>query len=169
MTSGINIRQMNDNDIVEISNAFKQQGWNKSEEQYYQYYQEKSSGIRTVLVAELNDTFAGYVTILWNSDDSYFNTRCIPEIKDFNVLIKYRNLGIGSKLMDEAERIVFKKHDKVGLSVGLLRDYGSAQRMYVKRGYIPTGEGLRKSNSIIEYMESVVADDNLVLSFIKYK
>lgn len=112
MTSGINIRHMNDNDIVEISSAFKHQGWNKSEEQYCQYYQEECSGIRTVLIAEFNDNFAGYVTILWNSDDSYFNTRCIPEIKDFNVLIKYRNMGIGTKLMDEAEKLYLKSTKK---------------------------------------------------------
>lgn len=165
----ISIRKMNATDIAEITKAFKEQGWNKNEDQYKTYFKEQEAGERAVLVAEYNHEFAGYLTVLWESDDVYFNSRGIPEIKDFNVLIKYRNHGIGTDLMNEAEKVIFEKTDTVGLSVGLLSDYGSAQRMYVKRGYVPTGEGLRTSNHIVTYFENVVADDELVLSFTKAK
>jgi ribosomal protein S18 acetylase RimI-like enzyme len=167
MKSKITIRHMKESDIREISSAFDAQGWNKTEAQYKTYYNEHALGIRKVLVAEYDNVFAGYVTILWCTEDTYFNSRTIPEIKDFNVLIKYRNQGVGTRLMDKAEEAVFANYPAVGLSVGLISDYGSAQRMYVKRGYIPTGEGLRKANHKVVYYEKIVADDDLVLSFTK--
>jgi len=160
---------MKNRDIAKIPLAFKRQGWNKTEEQYNLYYQEQELGTRIVLIAEYDNLFAGYVTVLWESDDNYFRSRNIPEIKDFNVLIKYQNRGIGTLLMEEAEKSVFTVHNTVGLSVGLLSGYGSAQRMYVKRGYIPTGEGLRTLNHIVQYFENIVVDDDLVLSFTKIK
>jgi hypothetical protein len=38
--------------------------------------------------------------------------------------------------MDAAERIAREQADTVCLEVGLHSGYGSAQRMYVKRGYV---------------------------------
>ena len=111
--------------------------------------------------------FAGYITLLWKSPDPYFSQHNIPEIQDFNVLIAYRNQGIGSQLMDAIEEIAFEKHPTVGLSTGLLSDYGSAQRLYVKRGYIPTGEGIKYKGKVLQYHDTVKADDDLVLSFTK--
>lgn len=111
--------------------------------------------------------FAGYITLLWKSPDPYFSRHNIPEIQDFNVLIAYRNRGIGSQLMDAIEEIAFEKHVTVGLSSGLLSDYGSAQRLYVKRGYIPTGEGIKYQGKVLQYNDQVKVDDDLVLSFTK--
>ena len=50
--------------------------------------------------------------------------------------------GIGNRLMDIAERIAKQYADTVCLGVGLCDAYGSAQRMYVKRGFIPDGRGV---------------------------
>lgn len=44
--------------------------------------------------------------------------------------------------MDIAEEIAATYADTVYLGVGLHSGYGSAQRMYVKRGYIPDGSGV---------------------------
>ena len=44
--------------------------------------------------------------------------------------------------MDIAEEIAATYADIVYLGVGLHSGYGSAQRMYVKRGYIPDGSGV---------------------------
>ena len=169
METDIRIRLMVEADISVISSAFNEQGWCKPESQYVSYFLEQNQGLRSVLVAELNNEFAGYITIQWNSEDSYFSSRNIPELKDFNVLKKYQRLGIGSKLMNEAEDVAFTKTKTLGLSVGLISGYGSAQRMYIKRGYLPTGEGLKSRDRVVEYFDNVVADDDLILSFIKVK
>lgn len=44
--------------------------------------------------------------------------------------------------MEEAEKRVKPISDKVTLGVGLHSGYGSAQRLYVKRGYLPDGSGV---------------------------
>ena len=44
-------------------------------------------------------------------------------------------------------------------------DYGSAQRMYVKRGYVPDGRGLVTHGEFVTYGEPAIVDDDLVLYF----
>jgi hypothetical protein len=55
----------------------------------------------------------------------------------------------------------------VGIGVGMDADYGSAQRMYVKRGYIPDGRGLFSHGHWVRYGEQVIVDDDLILCFTK--
>ncbi len=163
----IRIRELLLEDSIIIAKAFKDQGWNKPQDQYNDYYKESLEGKRVILIAEYEGEFAGYITLLWESDDPCFSEADIPEIKDFNVLIKFRRKGIGNALMDEIERIGFESSSQIGLSVGLLKDYGSAQRIYVKRGYIPVGDGIKYGNRVLAYFDKVDVDDDLVLSFIK--
>ncbi len=47
--------------------------------------------------------------------------------------------GIGNKILDAAEKKATEMSEKVQLGVGLHSGYGSAQRIYIKRGYIPDG------------------------------
>jgi hypothetical protein len=54
-----------------------------------------------------------------------------------------------------------------GIGVGLFASYGSAQRLYVRRGYIPDGRGIARRGETIEPGASVVVDDDLVLYFTK--
>lgn len=82
---------------------------------------------------------------------------------DFNVLIKYRGNGIGSELLDIVEKEVKKRSDLITLSVGLHYGYGSAQRMYVKRGYIPDGSGAWYEDKQLEQYTPCRNDDGLVL------
>lgn len=46
-------------------------------------------------------------------------------------------------MLDGAEKAGFKRSNKIGIGVGLYRDYGSAQRLYVKRGYTPDGKVIK--------------------------
>ena len=93
-----------------------------------------------------------------------FVSREWPKINDFGVLQKYRRRGIGAKLMDAAEKIAAGRADTVCLSVGLHNGYGSAQRMYVKRGYIPDGSGAWYNGKPCTPYDTVYTnDDDLVL------
>ncbi len=89
------------------------------------------------------------------------------EIVDFGVLEKYRRRGIGTALMDCAEKISGTFADTVYLAVGLHDGYGSAQRMYCKRGYIPDGSGVWYHNAPAEAYGQVCNDDELNLYFSK--
>lgn len=69
--------------------------------------------------------------------------------------------------MDIAERIAAEYSDIVYLGVGLHSGYGSAQRMYVKRGYIPDGGGVWYGDSVCAPYAECRNDDDLVLYFSK--
>lgn len=58
--------------------------------------------------------------------------------------------------------------DTVCLGVGLSREYGTAQRMYAKRGYIPDGSGVwYQDKQCVQYETVCTVDDDLVLSMAK--
>jgi GNAT superfamily N-acetyltransferase len=160
---GFAIRALGDGDPEVMSAAFTAIGWDKPVSQYEKYLAEQRAGERDVLVATVDDTFVGYVTVRWKSP--YFGT--IPEIQDFNVLPSYRRRGIGSGLMDAAEARVAERSAVVGIGVGLYVDYGTAQRMYVRRGYIPDGRGLMYDNQPVPPGETVRNDDGANLMFTK--
>ena len=167
MKNDIRIREMIDGDVEIISNAFLKQDWNKPASQYVQYFQESLEGKRTILVADYDGEFAGYVTIVWKSDYPPFQAHGIPEIVDFNVLVKYQRRGISNTLMETAEHYVAKCTDIVGIGVGLTTDYGAAQILYVKRGYIPDGLGVFQQGRYLKYGEQVQVDDDVTLYFTK--
>jgi ribosomal protein S18 acetylase RimI-like enzyme len=163
----IHIHLLKSDDIPEIAAAFAQLGWNKPASQYEHYLKEQDAGERVVLVATIDGEFAGYVTILWESHYPYFWQAEIPEIVDFNVLPKFRQQGIGSQLMDEAERRIAERSPIAGIGVGLTADYGMAQILYVKRGYIPDGRGIVKDGKPLVNGERISIDDGVILYFTK--
>jgi GNAT superfamily N-acetyltransferase len=159
------IRPLNAADPEPISAAFTAIGWDKPVRQYEAYLEQQRSGVRDVLVATVEDEFAGYVTVRWESQYEPFGG--IPEIQDFNVLPHYRRRGIGSGLMDAAEALVAERSAVVGIGVGLYADYGTAQRMYVRRGYLPDGRGLMYENQPVPPGETLRLDDAATLMFTK--
>lgn len=163
----IQIRKLHNHDAEIIFSAFDEIGWDKPVSQYQQYFSEQESGARLVLLAFLNLKFAGYLTIVWRSNYTPFKKNNIPEIVDLNVLPKYQRQKIGTKLMDEAEKIIFKKSKVVGIGVGLAPGYNAAQKMYVRRGYVPDGLGVEYNDKPLEYGQKIVVDDSLVLHLTK--
>jgi GNAT superfamily N-acetyltransferase len=161
------IRLLLPSDPAPISAAFTAQGWNKPVEQYERYWQESEQGRRAVLVAERDSVFAGYVTILWQSDYQGFKAQGIPEIADFNVLKTFQRQGVGSTLMDEVERRIGERSPIAGLGVGLTPDYGPAQVLYVKRGYVPDGTGIYHNGQLLKHGGLATVDDDLVMYLTK--
>lgn len=163
----LSIRLLKAEDIQPIAAAFAALGWDKPATQYESYLEEQRRGERVALVAWQRDEFVGYVTIVWASGYAPFRDAAIPEISDFNVLPHARRQGIGSRLMDEAERRIAERSPVAGIGVGLFSDYGAAQRLYVKCGYIPDGRGITAHERRVTWGDSVVVDDDLVLWFTK--
>jgi Acetyltransferase (GNAT) family len=91
----------------------------------------------------------------------------IPEIQDFNVLPHFRRRGIGTHLMDEAERKVSERSDVAGIGVGMSPDYGAAQRLYILRGYVPDGKGPTSDGSPVRPGDEITVNDGLVLYLTK--
>ena len=139
------IRKMQESDIKELSRGFISQGWPSREEILTRYFKEQESGEREVLVGEVEGAVAGYITILPDAKQGPF-AGMAPELSDFNVFEPFQNQGIGNLLLEEAEKRVRLISDKVTLGVGLHSGYGPAQRLYIKRGYIPDGSGVWYQN-----------------------
>lgn len=92
-TSEVFIRSLIKEDIVAISDAFNQIGWNKPVSLFEAYLKAQEAGERIVWVAHVYDQFAGYVTLKWKSLYPSFKAQNIPEIMDLNVLPSFRKMG----------------------------------------------------------------------------
>src|SRR6202522_1742616 len=157
------IRAMDESDPETISAAFTAIGWHKPPALYRRYLADQEEGRRLAFVAEWRGGFAGYVTLLWVSAYRPFAQRQVPEISDFNVLPAHRRQGIGNALLDRAESAASARSNVVGLGVGLYADYGAAQRIYVRRGYLPDGRGIMYANHPVEPYTTIRIDDEATL------
>lgn len=158
------IRTLEHRDAEAIAAEERAQGWtNASSDKYYMRLREMGEGRAIALAAEYCGEVAGYVNVYPDSPWGAFGGKGLPEIVDFGVLMKFRRRGIGSKLMDAAEAIAKEYADTVYLGVGMHSGYGSAQRMYVKRGYIPDGSGVWFGESVCEPYSDCCNDDGLIL------
>jgi GNAT superfamily N-acetyltransferase len=163
----LRIRPIEPEDAGELSAAFRAIGWSKPRERFDRYADEAKAGTRWVRVAEWEGSLAGYVTLLWESDDPVLRKEGSPEVKDLNVLPRFRCKGIGNALLDEVEAEARTRGHIVGLRVGLHSGYGPAQRLYVKRGYLPDGSGVWENGAPIEEGAQVQLGDDVTLRMIK--
>ena len=154
-------------DIAPIVRAFAVHNWPKPRELFEQYLMEQNTGDRLIWVTYRGEDIMGYVTLKWESAYASFRENKIPEIMDLNVLPPFRNRGVGSALIEIAEKAAFARGDVVGLGVGLYEGYGSAHTLYIERGYRPDGLGITHNYKRVAHGESVPLDDDLVLWFKK--
>ena len=157
------IRPLQEEDCGVFAEGFAAQGWNKPLCQFQKYLEEQKAGSRKVVAAQWQGEAAGYATLLPGAEAGPFVGKGWPEITDFNVLRKFQRRGIGNRILDTAEQLAARTSGQVVLGVGLHSGYGSAQRLYVKRGYVPDGSGVWYEDGPLGQYESCNNDDNLVL------
>ena len=157
------IRTMEQGDAQPITDGEIAQSWDADVSKYEMRLKDQAEGRAIALVAEVDGMPVGYINIYPDAKYGAFGGRGLPEIVDFGVLERYRRRGIGGRLMDVAERIAGGYADTVYLGVGLHSGYGSAQRMYVKRGYVPDGTGVWYQDKICGPYAPCANDDDLVL------
>lgn len=158
------VRDMISSDAQYFTDEERLQGWDSSTDKFEMRLKDTEERKSIALVAEYNGVPAGYINVYPNSEWGAFANQGYPEIVDFGVLEKFRRKGIGSILMDVAEKLAAEYSDTVYLGVGLHSGYGSAQRMYVKRGYIPDGTGVWYKDKVCEPYDTACAnDDDLIL------
>ena len=158
------IRNMKEADASIFVDEYTAQGWHDDVDGYLMRLRDQAEGKCVALTAEYKGRPAGGLYLYLNAPEGPFKDKGWPEIVDFNVLKKYQRKGIGNRLMDVAEQIAAQHADAVCLGVGLSREYGTAQRMYVKRGYIPDGSGVwYQDKQCVQYESVCTIDDDLVL------
>jgi GNAT superfamily N-acetyltransferase len=167
MIDELQIRVMQDGEAAIITEAFCAIGWNKPAALFHRYLAEQASTSRSCWVANLQSTFAGYVTVNWKPSYPVFVEQKIPEIQDLNVLPSFRRRGIGTALLDCAEAEIALVSGVAGIGVGLHPGYNAAQRLYGQRGYIPDGRGITYKDRYLREGETVILDDDLQLHLLK--
>ena len=165
--ASIRIRPLCSSDADYFCAEENAQGWHSKVEKFQRRLSHAVQGLCTALVAEVDGQAAGYINVYWRPETGAFAGQGIPEIVDFAVLEKFRQRGVGTRLMDAAEACAAERCERVYLGVGLHSGYGSAQRMYVKRGYIPDGSGVWYLDRVHEPYAPCRNDDDLVLYLIK--
>ena len=162
----VTIRNMEEGDARVFTDGELAQGWHADIGKYLMRLQHQAEGRCIALTAVYRGEPAGYVNVYRTAPDdgNPFAGLGWPEIVDFGVLQKYQRRGVGTRLMDAAEAIAGLWSDTVCLCVGLHNGYGSAQRMYVKRGYIPDGSGVwYRGKPCTPYDTIYTNDDDMVL------
>lgn len=141
MDNAIEIRPMTGVDVELVYRVFNAHGIERSMDYLLKCWEQHGAGDRISLLAFYQGQFAGSMHLLAESQYPYFAEKGIPEINDFNVIPPYRkrhwNCTDG-----RCRKYCFEKYGIVGIGVGLYPSYGSAQRLYAKRGYIPDGRGV---------------------------
>lgn len=164
----VTIRDMEDADAQVFFDEYTAQGWHPDVAYYRMRIREAAEGKCVALTAEYRGRPAGAVYLYLKADEGPFKGSSCPIIVDFGVLKKYQRRGIGARLMDVAEHLAAQHADTVCLGVGLCGAYGSAQRMYAKRGYIPDGSGVwYQDRQCVQYETVCTVDDDLVLYLTK--
>ena len=75
----------------------------------------------------------------------------------------YQQKGIGNAILNAIEKDAARFSDEITLAVGLHYGYGNAQRLYIKRGYVPDGSGVWYNSEVLERYADCCNDDSLLL------
>jgi GNAT superfamily N-acetyltransferase len=128
------------------------------------YLAEHTEPDGTSLIATGDSGVVGYVAIVWESNYAGFRTRGIPLVHQIAVAGPWRRRGVATLLMDAAEQLARDRGIvTLGITVGLFDDYGPAQRLYARRGYIPDGRGACQGQRPLRRGTRVSMDDDLII------
>lgn len=131
-------------------------------------FQEQIGQKRLILLAFSKDIIAGYVHLNFHPLYAPFARLNIPEIQDLFVSPDYRRQRIGENLILACEKIAVERgFDSIGIGVGVSGDFGAAQRLYIKLGYMPDGAGVVFDRQKVQSGDIRPIDDRLCLMVLK--
>jgi ribosomal protein S18 acetylase RimI-like enzyme len=105
-------------------------------------FERQQQGEAVYVIAWKDERPVGHLLLTWasNVQERAAGAPVCPHLSDIAVNPRYQSQGIGSRLMEAAERLVeHRGYERVGLSVAL--DNVRARRLYERRGYADAGIG----------------------------
>ena len=160
------IRKMTLDDIPFICRAENDES--ESNVSYLKNHMDNQENNKCVaFIAFYDDQIAGHAFLYYDCKWGGLGNRGLPGVADLVVYEPYRRKGIATALMDAAEREARKVHSRIYLEVCLNSDYGPAQRLYIKRGYVPDGAGVYYEGKVLGLNEACRNDDELTLCLVK--
>ena len=135
-----------------------------SEAEARRYLAEHAEPGGASLIATSGSEAVGYVAIVWESSYAGFRSRGIPLVHQIAVSEPWRRRGVATLLMDAAEQLARDRGiASLGITVGLFDEYGPAQRMYGRRGYVPDGRGACQGQRPLSKGMQVSMDHDLII------
>lgn len=157
------IRQAREQDIPALYALYNHIG--KKDVGYFEVLFEKNC---VVLIAEHEKQLVGFGVLNFEPKYSLYKRLNIPEIQDLNVISEMRQQGIATDIIKRFEEIAKDQGlEHVGISVALTKEFGPAQRLYAKLGYIPDGNGVTYDRQPVEGGQAYYVDDDLCLMMVK--
>lgn len=149
--------------------AFAQALRHTGDESYYAtQYEHQLAGRRLVLLARVEGDIAGYCVLNWEPKYAFFRKMGFPEIQDLIVRPDLRRRGIAARLIARCESMARERGlEYMGIGVGLHRAFGPAQRLYIRLGYLPDGNGATYDRQQVAPGEFRPLDDDLCLMMVK--
>ena len=105
----------------------------------------------------------GIASVLWESNYVGFAERGIPLLHQLAVAGPFRRQGVAMMLMDAAENLARRRAPRNWASRWNCYDYGPAQWLYARRGYLPDGRGACRGQQPLSRSAQVTMDDDLIL------
>ena len=161
----VEIRELLEADLPLLAATEGGPAWHGAWDQWRTtYLVEHQQGQRVCLVAIEDGRAVGYGSLIWRPRYPPFAEAGVPEISDMVVAEGCRGLGIGSRLIEAFEaRAKAAGRTTIGIGFALYADYGRAQRLYVRRGFVPDGRGVTYDNAPATPGQTYRLDDDLVL------
>lgn len=164
--NNLKLRLLQEGDIPRLAETFNfpWTTFEATQEKWKKYCAEQKRNVRKVCIAKMQDEIVGYGSLLTISQYPNFKDEGIPEIHDVWVSERHRGQGIGKRLIHYLEELAQQEnHKQIGIGVGLYKDYGRAQRLYVHLGYVPDGCGVTYKYKIVIPGVPYPIDDDLVI------
>jgi GNAT superfamily N-acetyltransferase len=156
------------NDVPRLEAQLAALGYAKNNGYFAKCLEEQEAGRREMFIATFDSEIAGWGMLNWQPQYQLYRRLDIPEIQDLNVLPTMRRNGIGAAMIGYAEGLARQNgKNQIGISFGLYPDYGPAQRLYIRLGYLPDGFGVTYGRVTVRPGESRPIDDDLCLMLVK--
>ena len=163
MGVNLEIRQASESDIPALYELYAQIG--QKDEGYFEALFEKDC---VILIAFKNKTAVAFGILNFEPKYALYKKLEIPEIQDLNVIPEAREQGVATALVEAFENLARDQGlESIGISVGLTKDYGPAQRLYVRLGYMPDGCGITYDREGVTFGTPYPVDDDLCLMMVK--
>jgi ribosomal protein S18 acetylase RimI-like enzyme len=111
-------------------------------EKHFDRLARQVAGDVVYLLAVIDDQVVGHLLLKWDhptQGDIRAKTGPVAEIEDFTVSPDLRDMGIGSRLLEESARLAVA-HGWNALGLGVGHENTHARGMYERRGFVPVAD-----------------------------
>jgi len=161
--STLTFRVVQPHEIAQVKQEVKGAFFSGDEATIDENFEDHENGASTTILGYEAGRLVGIVTIRWHSHYPLFRERQIPLIQNIEIRYEDRGRGIGNQMLERTEQEIAKRSPVAGLVVGITEDYGPAQRLYAKRGYVPDGCGVCHRFTPLQNGDVVTVDHDLLL------